>query len=29
VIYFVDDRARVVTVAAVGHSREVYRTLDL
>jgi mRNA interferase RelE/StbE len=29
VIYAVDDRARVVTVAAVGHGREVYRTLDL
>ena len=29
VIYAVDDRARVVTVAAVGHRREVYRTLDL
>jgi len=29
VIYCVDDRARVVTVAAVGHRREVYRTLDL
>jgi mRNA interferase RelE/StbE len=28
VIYSVDDRARVVTVAAVGHRREVYRTLD-
>jgi mRNA interferase RelE/StbE len=29
VIYTVDDRARVVTVAAVGHRREVYRSLDL
>jgi len=29
VIYFVDDRAQFVTVAAVGHRREVYRTLDL
>jgi mRNA interferase RelE/StbE len=29
VIYSVDDRARVVTIAAVGHRREVYRTLDL
>jgi len=29
VIYFVDDRARVVTVAAVGHRRDVYRVLDL
>jgi len=28
VIYSVDDRARVVTVAAVGHRREIYRTLD-
>jgi mRNA interferase RelE/StbE len=29
VIYVVDDRARRVTVAAVGHRREVYRGLDL
>lgn len=29
VIYSVDDRARIITVAAVGHRREVYRTLDL
>ena len=29
VIYAVDDQARVVTVAAVGHRREVYRNLDL
>lgn len=28
VIYTVDDRARVVTVAAVGHRREIYRSLD-
>jgi mRNA interferase RelE/StbE len=29
VIYSVDDRARVVTVAAVGHRREIYRSFDL
>ena len=29
VIYTVDDSARVVTVAAVGHRREIYRSLDL
>jgi mRNA interferase RelE/StbE len=29
IIYDVDDRARVVTVAVVGHRREVYRDLDL
>jgi mRNA interferase RelE/StbE len=29
VIYTVDDRARVVTVAAVGHRRGIYRSLDL
>jgi mRNA interferase RelE/StbE len=29
VIYTVDDRALVVTVAAVGHRREIYRSLDL
>ena len=29
VIYSVDDRACVVTVAVVGHRREVYRALDL
>lgn len=29
IIYAVDDRARVVTVAAIGHRREVYRGLNL
>jgi mRNA interferase RelE/StbE len=29
VIYTVDDGARVVTVAAVGHRREIYRSLGL
>jgi mRNA interferase RelE/StbE len=29
VIYVVDDGAYVVTVAAVGHRREIYRSLDL
>jgi mRNA interferase RelE/StbE len=29
VIYAVDDRARVVTVAAIGHRREIYRNLEL
>jgi mRNA interferase RelE/StbE len=29
VIFAVDDRARVVTVAAVGHRREIYRSFDL
>jgi mRNA interferase RelE/StbE len=29
VIYIVDDAARVVTVAVVGHRRDVYRGLDL
>ena len=29
VIYSVDDRARMVTVAAVGHRREIYRNFDL
>jgi len=29
VIYSVDDRARVVTIAAVGHRREIYRSFDL
>jgi mRNA interferase RelE/StbE len=29
VIYAVDDRARVVIVAAVGHRREIYRSFDL
>jgi mRNA interferase RelE/StbE len=29
VIYAVDDSARVVTIAAVGHRREIYRALDL
>ena len=28
VIYTVDDSARVVTIAAVGHRREIYRRLD-
>ncbi len=28
-IYAVDDAARVVTVAVVGHRRDVYRSLDL
>ncbi len=28
VIYSVDDRARMVTVAAVGHRREIYRNFD-
>jgi mRNA interferase RelE/StbE len=28
VIYCVDDRARAVTVAAVGHRREIYRSFD-
>jgi mRNA interferase RelE/StbE len=28
-IYAVDDAARVVTVAVVGHRRDVYRGLDL
>jgi mRNA interferase RelE/StbE len=28
VIYSVDDRARVVTVAAVGHRREIYRSFN-
>lgn len=28
VIYSVDDRARVVTVAAVGHPREIYRSFN-
>ncbi len=29
VIYAVDDQARMVTVAVVGHRREVYRGLDM
>lgn len=29
VIYAVDDDAGVVTIAAVGHRREIYRSLDL
>jgi mRNA interferase RelE/StbE len=29
IIYAVDDVARLVTVADVGHRREVYRNLDL
>jgi mRNA interferase RelE/StbE len=29
IIYAIDDRARVITVAAVGHRREVYRDLNL
>ena len=29
IIYAVDDRAHVITVADVGHRREVYRALDL
>ena len=29
IIYTVDDEARVVTVASIGHRREVYRNLDL
>jgi mRNA interferase RelE/StbE len=28
-IYAVDDAARMVTVAVVGHRRDVYRCLDL
>lgn len=28
VIYTVDDRMRVVVIAAVGHRREIYRSLD-
>jgi mRNA-degrading endonuclease RelE of RelBE toxin-antitoxin system len=29
VIYAVDDSARVVTIAALGHRREIYRRLGL
>lgn len=29
VIYAVDDVARRITIAAVGHRREIYRALDL
>ncbi len=29
IIYAVDEQARVVTVAEVGHRRDVYRRLDL
>jgi mRNA interferase RelE/StbE len=28
IIYAVDDRARLVTVAAIGHRREIYRDLN-
>jgi hypothetical protein len=28
IVYDVDDTARTVTVAVVGHRREVYRSLD-
>jgi mRNA interferase RelE/StbE len=29
VIYVVDDRAQVVTIAAVGHRRDIYKRLDI
>ena len=29
VIYSVDNRTRIVTIAAVGHRREIYRSFDL
>lgn len=29
IIYAVDDDARIVTVAIIGHRREIYRNLDL
>ena len=29
VIYAVDDHARVVIIAAVGHRREIYRSFDV
>jgi mRNA interferase RelE/StbE len=29
VIYSVDDTAKVVTIAVIGHRREIYRNLDL
>jgi mRNA interferase RelE/StbE len=29
VIYSVDDHAHMVTIAAVGHRREIYRSFDL
>jgi mRNA interferase RelE/StbE len=29
VIYSIDDSAKVVTIAVVGHRREIYRNLDL
>jgi mRNA interferase RelE/StbE len=29
IVYVVDDAARVVTDAAIGHRREIYRNLDL
>jgi mRNA interferase RelE/StbE len=29
IIYAVDDETHVVTVAVIGHRREVYRNLDL
>ena len=29
IIYAVDDETHIVTVAAIGHRREIYRNLDL
>ena len=29
IVYTVDDQARVVTLADIGHRREIYRNLDL
>ena len=29
IIYAIDDQARIITVATVGHRREIYRRLDL
>jgi mRNA interferase RelE/StbE len=29
IVYAVDDSARVITVAAIGHRREIYRDLDV
>jgi len=29
IIYAVDEESRVVTVAVIGHRREIYRNLDL
>ena len=29
IIYAVDDQACIVTIAAIGHRREIYRNLDL